>query len=252
VAANTGFRGLSFLSPRGKDRNELERDLRAAGFTHPDAPLRFAWARLGGALAAGGGTALALWLSGNWHGARWLLAVAATGFAFVGAKLVLRGLIDRRMRRINDELPFALDLMMMLLESGISLDQCFRTLAGPEGSAVPQFRQAMALLVDDIQHGMPYPAALDRWADCLGAEGTRELAGLFRQSLYQGTGLGPALREFALDFADRRVARARESIGRKTAKMAIVMMLFMMPALFIVLCGPAVSTIVATLSGTTS
>src|SRR3546814_19982588 len=100
------------------------------------------------------------------------------------------------------------------------------------------------------QHAMPYPAALQRLADSLGVDGARELSGLFRQSLFQGTELGPALKEFAADFSDKRVARARESIGRKTAKMAVVMMVFMMPALFIVLCGPAVSTIVAALSGT--
>src|SRR3546814_3471737 len=103
----------------------------------------------------------------------------------------------------------------------------------------------MKLLVDDLQHAIPYPAALQRWAASLGVDGARELSGLFRQSLFQGTELGPALKEFAADFSDKRVARARESIGRKTAKMAVVMMVFMMTALFIVLCGPAVSPIVA-------
>src|SRR3546814_7851331 len=90
-------------------------------------------------------TALTLWLSGNWTGSRPLLAVAAAGFAFVGAKLALRSLANRRMRRVNDELPFVLDLMTMLLESGVSLDQCFRTLAWPEGSAAPCVRQTMTV-----------------------------------------------------------------------------------------------------------
>src|SRR3546814_15936427 len=71
----------------------------------------------------------------------------------------------------------------------------------------------MKLLVDDLQHAIPYPAALQRWAASLGVDGARELSGLFRQSLFQGTELGPALKEFAADFSDKRVARARESIG---------------------------------------
>src|SRR3546814_7213178 len=74
----------------------------------------------------------------------------------------------------------------MLLESGVSLDQCFRTLAGPEGSAAPCVRQTMKLLVDDLQHAIPYPAALQRWAASLGVDGARELSGLFRQRLIQG------------------------------------------------------------------
>src|SRR3546814_17375494 len=97
--------------------------------------------RLAGAAVAGTMTALTLWLSGNWTGSRPLLAVAAAGFAFVGAKLALRSLANRRMRRVNDELPFVLDLMTMLLARGISLDQFFLPLAGTAGSPPPTLRQ---------------------------------------------------------------------------------------------------------------
>src|SRR3546814_14191371 len=93
----------------------------------------------------------------------------------------------------------------------------------------------MKLLVDDLQHAIPYPAALQRWAASLGVDGARELSGLFRQSLFQGTELGPALKEFAADFSDKRVARARESSGRKTENMDVEMMVIMMHALFIIL-----------------
>src|SRR3546814_18431136 len=80
----------------------------------------------------------------------------------------------------------------------------------------------MKLLVDDLQHAIPYPAALQRWAASLGVDGARELSGLFRQSLFQGTELGPALKEFEADFSEKRVARARETHRRKTATMAVV------------------------------
>src|SRR3546814_11013315 len=96
--------------------------------------------RLAGAAVAGTMTALTLWLSGNWTGSRPLLAVASAGFAFVGAKLPLRSLANRRMRRVNDELPFVLDLLPMPLETGVSLDQCFPTLAGQDGRP-PPFRR---------------------------------------------------------------------------------------------------------------
>src|SRR3546814_8418230 len=89
----------------------------------------------------------------------------------------------------------------------------------------------MKLLVDDLQHAIPYPAVLQRWAASLGMDGARELSGLFRQSMFQGTELGHALKEFAADFSDKRVARARESIGHKTTQLAVVMMVFMLPAL---------------------
>src|SRR3546814_15603479 len=102
----------------------------------------------------------------------------------------------------------------MVLKRGVSLDQCFRTLAGPEGSAAPCVRQTMKLLVDDLQHAIPYPAALQRWAASLGVDGARELSGLFRQSLFQGTELGPAPKEFAADFSDKRRSEERR-VGKE-------------------------------------
>lgn len=233
----------------GRDRVEIEADLKAAGYASPEAPRVFAAARIGGALCMGLAVALILWLGGRWQGNTRLLAVAATGAGYVGAKLVLKALAASRRRRTGNELPFALDLMMMMLESGVSLDQCFRTLAGPEGDAVPLTQRMMAALVEDVRHGMPYAQALDRWAQRMGVPGAHALAGLVSQSLFQGTELGTALREFAREFTDGRIARAREATGRKTTQMAVAMMVFMMPALFIVLCGPAVVAILAALSG---
>src|SRR3546814_18425767 len=112
-------RGFALLHPRGSDRNEVERDLRVAGYTDPGAAAAFGMLRLAGAAVAGAMTALTLWLSGNWTGSRPLLAVAAAGFAFVGAKLALRSLATRRMRRVKAELPFVLDLLPMMLDSGV-------------------------------------------------------------------------------------------------------------------------------------
>src|SRR3546814_9540115 len=58
-------RGFALLHPRGSDRNEVERDLRVAGYTDPGAAAAFGMLRLAGAAVAGTMTALTLWLSGN-------------------------------------------------------------------------------------------------------------------------------------------------------------------------------------------
>src|SRR3546814_4435945 len=63
-------RGFALLHPRGSDRNEVERDLRVAGYTDPGAAAAFGMLRLAGAAVAGTMTALTLWLSGNWTGSR--------------------------------------------------------------------------------------------------------------------------------------------------------------------------------------
>ena len=231
-----------------KDRAEISQALRSAGYYEPGAVLVFAGLRFAATILAIVGFGLGLWLTGHWAGMVRFSPLAAGGITYVGAKFVLQWRASVRQRRVAAELPFVLDLLLLMLESGISLDQCFRSVAQTEGGAMPLVRQAVRLLVEDIQRGMAYDQALDRWADRLGVNGGRELAAMFKQTLVHGTELGTALREFVKEFADKRVSSARESIGRKTTQMTVVMIVFLMPALFIVLCSPAVVTILRTLT----
>lgn len=247
--------GIAWLLPferllvgGAKDREEISQALRAAGYYDPSAVLAFAGLRFAATLLAMIGAGLGLWLTGRWGGMARLLPFAAGGIVYVGAKLLLRWRASVRQRRIAGELPFVLDLMLLMLESGVSLDQCFRSIAQMNNGAIPLVRQKVRLLVEDIQRGMPYDQAFDRWADRLGVNGARELAAMFKQTMLHGTELGLALREFVREFSDKRVSLVRESIGRKTTQMTVVMILLLMPALFIVLCSPAVVTIFRTLS----
>ncbi len=237
------------LAPRGRDRAEIESRLRLAGFDGAGAMDRFVWIRLGASL----GTAVLLMLLSGllWGGAfaKPLLIFTGAGLAFIAAKLVLNVFASNRALQITAEFPFLLDMMLMMLESGISLDQCFRSIAKEEGRAAPQHCRLMTLLVADLDRGMSYDAALERWAARVAVSGAKELATLFRQGLFQGVQLTPALRDFIDEFTQRRIARAREAMGKIAVRMVVVMIIFFMPALFIVLGGPPVTTLFDTLRG---
>jgi len=237
------------FSAKGRDRTEIEDKLRLAGFQGPRAVEYFVWVRLGATL----GTALLLLLLSHvlWGTllARPIVPLAGAGLAFIATKQLLLVLAASRARKITAEFPFLLDLMLMMLESGVSLDQCFRSIARDEVVAVPNHAVLIANLVADIDRGMTYEAALDRWASRVAVNGARELAALFRQALFQGIELAPALREFIREFTQQRVARAREAMGKITVKMVVLMIVFFMPGLFIVLAGPPLVTILDTLRG---
>lgn len=237
------------IAVSGRDRQELEAKLQLAGFQHPDVLARFVQLRLA---ATGTAALLTLLFSrivwGGWF-AQPLLLVIVTGLVYVGAKQALDLRASSRSRLIVAEFPFLLDLMLMMLESGVSLDQCFRSIARDEQVAVPHHGPLIAMLVADIDRGMRYDAALDRWAARVVVDGAKELAALFRQAMFQGVELAPALREFTREFTQRRVARAREAMGGITVRMVLLMILFFMPALFIVLGGPPVVAIFDTLRG---
>lgn len=234
---------------RGKDRAEIERKLKSAGYFEANAIDIFLWLRLGATIAA---VLLAMLFSTIVFGTpfyHWLLIFAPGGLAYIGMKYALLMRAAERERRLTIEFPFLLDLMLMMLESGVSLDQCFRAIARDEKVAVPRHAKLVAMLVDDLDRGQDYQAAFDRWATRVGVSGARELASLFRQSLFQGMELVPAMREFIIEFTQRRVMRAREAIGTITVRMVILMLVFFMPALFIVLAAPPITAIFDTLRG---
>lgn len=226
-----------------RDRPEIAARLALTGFQNQSVPGWFARFRMAATL----GTALVILLLCRmvWGDflARPLLLVIGCGLAYVASRQLLHILATRRARAITAEFPFLLDLMLMMLESGISLDQCFRSIARDEGAAVPHHARMITLLVADLDRGMRYELALDRWAARVAVSGAKELAALFRQALFQGVELAPALREFIREFTQRRVTRAREAMGGITVRMVVLMILFFMPALFVVLGGPPVVAI---------
>lgn len=234
---------------QGGDRSEIERQLRKAGYFEANAVEQFVWIRLAVTLMVALLSLAVTFLLSNRVGANLLIVFIVSGLAYIGSKLALQMRAGRRERRLMAEFPFLLDLILMMLESGISLDQCFRTIARDEQIAVPEHSRLMGMLVADLDRGQDYQLAFDRWAGRVGLAGARELASLFRQSLFKGMELVPALREFIIEFSQRRVARAREAIGTITVRMVVLMLIFFMPALLIVLAGPPVAAIFDTLAG---
>lgn len=240
--AETGWAGLAerLLTTSARDRQEIAAGLQAAGHDAPSGVALFALLRAG---ACAVGAAASGWYAAGsaMSGGRILvyaLCGAAAGFLIAKAVLGARGRAGQR--QVYRELPFLLDTLLLLLESGISLDQSFRYIVQQRLGGLDRTRRSMEGLVDDLQNGMQHDAALRRWAGRLAVPGARDLAGLFGQALVHGSEIGPALREYVREFADRRTAAARAGVGKQTTIMTAVLVVFLMPAVMIMLAGPAV------------
>jgi tight adherence protein C len=237
----------NILTARGKDGREIVNKLQQAGFSSPDAVERFLWIRLGATLASLLLIGAVSWLVWGKVVAKPLFLLLGPAMTYLAAKRILLLIAGARQRAIVAEFPFLLDLMLMMLESGISLDQCLRSIAKDEASTAPKLNPSLRALVDDIDRGMTYDAALDRWATRVAVPACKDLASLFQQGLYQGIELSPALRQFAREFTERRLATAREAVGKIAVKMVVIMILFFMPALFVVVAGPPIAAITDTM-----
>lgn len=246
LAAQPLWGGLKlphFLAPRGRDGSEIARELREAGIHHPRAIEYFLWLRLGATAAACSVAVIANLVATGAPLSRPVPVILAGAAAYLLSKRLLHVLKGVRQRAITAEFPFLLDLMQMMLESGLSLDQCFRSIATEESEATPKLAATVRRLVFDLDRGMSYDAALGRWAERTAVGGAKELASLFQQALLQGTELAPALRTFTREFTERRIAHARESIGRISVQMVLVLIACFLPAIFIVVGGPPVASL---------
>lgn len=220
------------------ERRELAELLNAAGFPGGEAVTLYALLRMAAALMAG--ASAGLFMLDPAITALELAAYAALAFiiVFVGLKYVLSAYATSRQAKVRREMAFVLDLMVLVLESGVSLDQCLRHSAQSSAKVAPVVNRGLNVLIHDIGKGTPYETAIERWGERLGVSEGRELAGLFRQSLLYGAELGPSLRGFIDEFANRRLAMARESVGRKAVQLTVVTVVFLLPPLMALIGGP--------------
>ncbi len=170
--------------------------------------------------------------------------------AFVCSRLfviLLKLKAERRERMLRREMPALVDILMMVLNSGISIDQSLRYVTEMLERTAPLSTIVLRRYVADVDNGTPFEIAFERMGQRFGIDEGYDLANLIRQSLMQGGEIMASLDSFGAELADKRVAAAREQIGRKSVLLTLVMLAFFMPVLMITLGGPAVSRIMRTL-----
>jgi len=247
----SGRAGLEWLGRRlagARPVRALQGLMLRAGFLHPSAPYMFVGLRALLVIAAI--AAIPLWGSARAGGLTSLRLAAAPLGAFLVYRLSLGWLILRakaRQRAIRRELPYVLDLILMVLDSGVSVDKALAHVGGQITSAAPVCAAVLERYIAETEEGVPYDMALDRMGQRLAVNEGRDFAGLLKQNLFQGGELGLPLRRLSTDIADARLATAREEMGRKSVLLTLIMLAFFMPVLMIALAGPAVSDLSGTL-----
>lgn len=166
-----------------------------------------------------------------------ILVPVFAGCGFFGPETFVTLKIKQRRERIRSELPDALDLLAVSVEAGLGLDGAIAKLTEHmEGALVDEF----ALTLGEMRIGESRPDALKKMAERVPAP---ELAAFVRSVLQAdqlGISLGRILRVQAADSRLRRQAAAEEKAMKAPIKMMFPTALFIFPAMFIVILGPAV------------
>jgi len=169
-----------------------------------------------------------------------LLLVGMAGFGFFLPRFILKRKLKERQRRIRLGLPDGLDLTVICVEAGLSLDQAMMRVGQDLSHSHPELSAEFHLFDLETRAGKPRVEALRNLAERTGVDDIRALVATLIQTDRFGTSVAQALRVHSDSLRTERRQRAEEQAAKTTVKMIIPLVLFVMPSLIFVTVGPAV------------
>ncbi|MCO5130428.1 MAG: type II secretion system F family protein [Xanthobacteraceae bacterium] len=163
------------------------------------------------------------------------------GMAFLGLQapmLFLRNAITKRQLSIKRAFPDALDLLLICVESGISIEMAFRKVSTEIGTQSIPLAEEFTLTTAELSYLQDRKVAYENLAKRTGLEGVKSVCLALQQSERYGTPLGQALRVMAQENRDMRMSAAEKKAAALPPKLTVPMILFFLPVLFIVILGP--------------
>ncbi len=158
---------------------------------------------------------------------------------FMLPSLFLGRQVARRTRQIENGLPDALDLLIVCIEAGSSVDQAVMKASEELGITYPALGYELQLIVTEVRAGKRRLEAFKNFADRTQSDDVRALVAMLVQTDRFGTSVAQALRTYADALRTRRRQRAEERAAKLGVKLVFPLVFFLFPALYVVLLGPA-------------
>jgi len=231
----------TFPGPTGEDLQSQEK-LVQAGFDTPTAPATYFFARVV--------SFVVLPVLAVAFGPRnsFFVYVLSIGFAVFAGWIIPMGFLDRlvrqRQEKIRRSVPDALDLMVVCVEAGVSLDAAILRVAREIRLAHMDLAHELSVVNRKTNAGIPRDAALRSLWQRTGVEELRTLVSSMIQSEKWGTSIATVLRVSADTLRRKRRQVAEKKAKQAPLKMTFPLVLFILPALFIVIMGPALVQVI--------
>ena len=165
------------------------------------------------------------------------------GAAYFGMHLPmiwLKNRIARRQLSIKRAFPDTLDLLLICVESGMSIDAAFRKVSEEVGNHSLPLAEELTLTTAELSFLAERRQAYDNLAKRTDVDGVKSICMALQQAERYGTSLGTALRVMAQEFRDMRMSEAEKKAAALPPKLTVPMVLFFLPVLFMVITGPAI------------
>jgi tight adherence protein C len=183
----------------------------------------------------------------SWPGyAKFLAAIGGGLVGFYLPDLFVSNLISKRQTSIMRAFPDALDLLLICVESGMSIELAFSRVAAEIGQQSPELAEELGLTTAELSYLPERRQAFENLGKRCGHSGVKAIAAALNQAEKYGTPLGQALRVAAQENREARMAEAEKKAAALPAKLTVPMIIFFLPCLFVVILGPAVLRVMAT------
>jgi len=167
----------------------------------------------------------------------------AIGAAYIGIKapeLYLSNARSKRQLSMRRAFPDALDLLLICVESGMSIELAFRKVSTEIGGQSVPLAEEFALCTAELSYLSERRQAYENLAERTGLESMKSVCTALIQAERYGTPLGTALRTLAQESRDQRMNEAEKKAAALPPKLTVPMILFFLPVLFVVIMTPAV------------
>jgi tight adherence protein C len=163
------------------------------------------------------------------------------GAAYLGLQapmLFLKNAISKRQLSIKRAFPDALDLLLICIESGMSVEMAFRKVATEIVGQSIALSEEFTLTTAELSYLQDRKVAYENLARRTGLEGVKSVCLALQQAERYGTPLGHSLRVMAQENRDMRMNEAEKKAAALPPKLTVPMILFFLPVLFVVILGP--------------
>jgi tight adherence protein C len=168
------------------------------------------------------------------------MIMGATVLGFYGPNVFLQNRITKRRQSIMTGFPDALDLLLICVESGMSIESAIVKVSQEIGTSSVELAEELALLSAELSYLPERRMAYDGLAKRTNHPGVRAVATAMVQAEQYGTPLASALRTMAKENRELRLSAAEKKAAALPAQLTVPMILFFLPVLFVVILGPAI------------
>jgi tight adherence protein C len=181
-----------------------------------------------------------VFVTGLAHYGSFFVYMLALGLGFLAPDFWLGRRISVRQANVRRGLPDVLDLLVICIEAGLSLDQAMARTAEELHFAHPTISDELGIVILEQRAGRPRADAWKHFADRTGVETVRNLVSVLVQSEQFGTSVAKTLRIHADVLRTQRRQKVEEQAAKTSVKLVFPLVFFIFPSLFLVTLGPAV------------